>query len=438
MSFSQLELSDLFDQLSFALCIVSKEYRIVKVNKYFRSHAITPSKLLEGDYLSDVFSDSGEYLQAKIDQAFNGGGISFLSWEEKPHALAFKPSRSAYGASDKMYQDIHIVPIVSDSNTIDHVCLCVYDTTTIASQDKQLHLVMEQLEAERKQRKRLKQQLDEMQGQLIRSEQMASIGQLSSGVAHEITAPIDIVASNIQRLNYHVEYFQSMIRELTEVITTQGQPGLIEACQSVMNKNAVLKRLEEAQTLIEQSIVGSGHVSAVIKNLKEFSLVDGSQWRYESLERCIESTLKIIKNDVKYHIAIERDYQDDVPHIFCQPLQINQVLLNLLVNASQAIDDKEGIIKISLNKIDANSVEIRVQDNGPGIEKELHEKIFEPFFTTKSANTGTGLGLSVSNEIIKSHNGKVRVNSQQGVGTEFIITLPIHNASMSTVYSSHH
>jgi signal transduction histidine kinase len=435
MSFSRLELSDLFDQLSFALCIVSKEYRIVKVNEYFQSHAICASfssKPLEGSYLLEVFADSSDYLKAKIDQAFNGGVISFSSWEDKPHVLPFKPSRSAYGEADKMYQDLHIVPILSDEGTIDHVCLCVYDATTIASQDKQLHLVMEQLEAERKQRKRLKQQLEEVQGQLIRSEQMASIGQISSGIAYEITTPIDVVASNIQILNHHFQCLQAMLHEITEVITTNGQPNLIEAYQSVIKKNDVAHMMDAIQTLMDQSIAGSSHVTAVIKNLKEFSHVDGSQWRYESLEHCIESTLKIIKNDVKYQIAIERDYQDDVPDIFCQPLQINQVLLNLLVNASQAIDDKDGIIKISLNKIDANSVEIRVQDNGHGMEKALHEKIFEPFFTTKAATTGTGLGLSVSNEIIKSHQGKIHVNSEQGVGSEFIITLPIHKANISS------
>jgi signal transduction histidine kinase len=424
MSNSRLELLDLFDQLSFALCIVSKDYEIVRANKYFQSHAIFSTDELHGGNLLALFPESSHYLKTKIDTAFITGKKSFSSWEEMPHVLPFKPARSVYGDADKMYQDLALVPIQCDDGVIEYVCLCVYDTTTIASQDKQLHLVMEQLEAERKQRKVLKQQLEEAQGELMQSEKMASIGQLSTSIAHEIHNPIEFITSNIQTFNTHFQRLERVVDQLKQTIVAQGDPKLVQECQSLIELNRVDFIVDNAHELITESIEASSRVMAIIKNLKEFSHADGSAWSYTSLKHCIESTLKIINNEIKYGITIERDYQNDVPDIFCQPMQINQVLLNLLVNAIQAIE-KEGIIKISLNKIDAKSVEIRVKDNGSGIKKELQEKVFEPFFTTKAVSSGTGLGLSVSHGIIKAHKGKIQLNSEVDVGTEFIITLPI-------------
>ncbi len=200
---------------------------------------------------------------------------------------------------------------------------------------------------------------------------------------------------------------------------------MIEACQNILKQGQVDFILEDTAELITESLEGSSRVMSIVKNLKEFSHVDRSEWGYANLENCIESTLKIINNEIKYNITVEKHYAPSVPDVFCQPMQINQVLLNILVNASHAIDG-DGTISITLQAANAEFVEIRIQDTGCGIPEEIRERIFEPFFTTKPVGSGTGLGLSVSYGIINKHHGTISVTSEVGKGSEFVIRLPIN------------
>ncbi len=426
MSKSRLLLSDLLDQLSFALCIVRKDYLIVKANEYFQSRVIFPGEIMQGKNILELFPEAATYLKRKIDTALILESSSFSSWEQKPHLLPFKSSRPVSGEEDKMYQDLEVIPIHSDDGGVEHVCVCVFDATIQASQQQQLRLISDQLETEHKKQRELIKKLEQAQGQVIQSEKMASIGQLSAGIAHEINNPVGFITSNIQTLNDYFHRLAKVLEDFKQTALDTQNETIIRRYDELVKKHQIVFILEDTQDLINESLEGSSRVMAIVKNLKEFSHVDGSEWSYASIENCIESTLKIINNEIKYHITIERDYQDDIPDIYCQPMHINQVLLNVLVNASQAIKG-EGVIRISLCTVANNSVEIRIKDSGCGIPAENHGRIFEPFFTTKAVGSGTGLGLSVSYGIIKNHKGKISVNSEVGVGTEFIIVLPVNN-----------
>lgn len=423
MEKSKLLFSDLLNQLSFALCIVRRDYIIVKANEYFQSRAIFAGENMQGQNILELFPDSAAYIKRKIDTALVIESSSFSSWEQNPHLLPFKSSRPISGDEEKMYQDLEIIPIHSDDGNVNHVCVCVYDVTTQACQQKQLKAISNQLETEHKEQKILIKKLEDAQGQLMQSEKMASIGQLSAGIAHEINNPVGFITSNIQTLKDYVDKLATVISELKDSIAESGDTKLKENCHRVLDSNQVDYILEDTADLIDESLEGSSRVISIVKNLKEFSHVDGSEWSFASITSCIESTLKIINNEIKYNITVEKDYEESLPEVYCQPMQINQVLLNILVNASQAIEG-EGQIFIAVHHIGEN-IEIKIKDTGMGIPEEIRARIFEPFFTTKAVGSGTGLGLSVSYGIIHAHRGSISVDSEPGKGSEFTIILPI-------------
>lgn len=175
--------------------------------------------------------------------------------------------------------------------------------------------------------------------------------------------------------------------------------------------------------LLFESIEGIERVAAIVSNLKAFSHVDNSEWKLNSVVDGMENTIKIAMNQIKNKAQIHRDYQDGIPEVYCQVMQINQVFLNVLINAVQAIEGY-GDIFIRIYQEDQH-VCIAVRDTGCGIDSDNLNRIFEPFFTTKPVGTGTGLGLSLSYSIIKKHHGDIRVTSEPGVGTTFTIELPV-------------
>lgn len=432
MGKSRLLLSDLLDQLSFALCIVRQDYIIVKANDYFQSRVIFDGDVMQGKNILELFPHSADYLKRKIDTALVIETSSFSSWEQKPHLLPFKSSRPVSGEEDQMYQDLEIIPIHSEDGTIEHVCICVYDVTIQASQQQELKRISHQLEQEHQAQKVLIKKLEDAQGQLLQSEKMASIGQLSAGIAHEINNPVGFITSNIQTLSDYFQTLAAVLEGIKQQVSQANDTALAAKCESLLQEKQIDFILEDTADLISESLEGSSRVMAIVKNLKEFSHVDGSEWSYANLENCIESTLKIINNEIKYNITLEKIYQENVPEVYCQPMQINQVLLNILVNASQAIVG-EGTITISLAKLNEKQVEIRIKDTGSGIPDAIKDRIFEPFFTTKAVGSGTGLGLSVSYGIIKGHKGTIAVHSEVNKGTEFIITLPIDAVELATL-----
>lgn len=261
------------------------------------------------------------------------------------------------------------------------------------------------------------------QQHVVRQEKMASIGQLSAGVAHEINNPIAFISSNLKTLNKYSAKFAEFIKEQTIIIDALASPEQMEHLSAKRKKLMLDYALEDVAGLIDETIEGSERVKLIVQNLKTFSRSDEAVQKQADINECIQSTLNIVWNEIKYKAEVSSDY-GELPLVTCHPQQLNQVFMNLLVNASQAIE-KDGIITITTRE-DNGFVKISISDNGSGIEESKIVKIFDPFYTTKPVGQGTGLGLSISNEIIQQHGGTITVESEPGKGTTFIIAIPVN------------
>ena len=260
----------------------------------------------------------------------------------------------------------------------------------------------------------LKQQLAELTEQLVRSEKLASIGQLAAGVAHEINNPIGYVASNLAVLKDYTNSLTLLVQRLSE----QLPPAQSQLLKSQFDFDYIC---EDLPNLLQQSEQGLQRVIEIIRDLKDFSHIDQAEFVMADLQQGILSTLNIVANEIKYKAEVVKQFAE-LPPVFCIPSQLTQVLLNLLVNAAQAIVER-GIITISTG-CDAQWVWFSVTDTGPGIAAEQLEQIFQPFYTTKPKGQGTGLGLALSRSIVEKHKGLLEVQSTPGVGSCFTVKLP--------------
>ena len=278
-------------------------------------------------------------------------------------------------------------------------------------------------------------ELKDMQSQLVQSEKLASIGQLAAGVAHEINTPVGFVASNFQTLESYVKKFKELLEmyeELAEEIETLEKTELLNRVTAISKSRKDMKIdfiLEDIKELFDDSKEGLDRVTNIIRNLKDFSRVGHAEDFAEyDLNTGIETTLVVARNEIKYDADVKMDFSE-IPPICCNSGQINQVFLNILLNATQAIksQEREGMGNITIQTYATeDEVVCEISDDGPGIAPDKLPKIFDPFFTTKPAGKGTGLGLSVSYDIIvNKHKGKLLVESTVGKGTKFTIKLPI-------------
>ncbi|MBK5551888.1 MULTISPECIES: ATP-binding protein [unclassified Pseudomonas] len=274
----------------------------------------------------------------------------------------------------------------------------------------------------------LQREIDErkqLESQLVQSEKLASLGQLAAGVAHEINNPIGFISSNLGCLDGYFKQLQEMLDAYRGAEASITSPEVIERL-NVLRERVELEFLrEDIPLLIKESKDGISRVGQIVKDLKDFSRVDSSQeWQWANLQQGIESTLNIVANELKYKADVVKEYQV-LPEIECLPSQINQVIMNLIVNASQAIGPERGVITLRTG-LEGETVWIEVADTGSGIEPQCLQKIFDPFFTTKPIGQGTGLGLSLSYGIVKKHHGDISVRSEVGAGTTFRVELPVH------------
>ena len=254
---------------------------------------------------------------------------------------------------------------------------------------------------------------------LLQSEKMSAIGQLAAGVAHEINNPVGFVSSNLNTLS---QYVQNMLRLLDALDSQKSTVNDIKILKESMDYDFLR---EDVLDLLKESQDGLNRVKKIVQDMKVFSHVDQGGWQMENVNAVLESTINLVWHEIKYKAKLVREFDQNLPAIACLPAQLSQVFMNILVNATQAIDEN-GEIKITTRAPDSKSVEIIIADNGRGMAADVQPHVFEPFFTTKPAGKGTGLGMSLSYEIIQHHNGEIHFESALGRGTTFYITLP-HN-----------
>ncbi len=282
------------------------------------------------------------------------------------------------------------------------------------------------------------QQLQESQEQLIQSEKMASLGQLVAGVAHEMNTPLGYIKGNFETIHQHFTFVDSMvskIRGIAESVSDASKRSelapRIKDLVDNFNGGDVDERQDEARELITDCRDGVDDLSGLVSSLREFSRLDRQNYEFIDITSGLESTLKIARKILEDNNAVVVKQYADVSPVHCVASKINQVFLNIITNAAQAMPEgRGGRIEITtIQREDAVSVVFR--DNGKGMTDEVKRRIFEPFFTTKDVGQGTGLGMSIAYKIVKEHQGSIDVESEPGVGTTVSITVPTKRASQA-------
>lgn len=258
--------------------------------------------------------------------------------------------------------------------------------------------------------KQANEELQSTQRQLLHNEKMASLGQLAAGVAHEINNPTSYVTSNLQTLKDYLKLYELALGSKEKLTLDSKQ------------EKALAFAREDTPGLLEACVEGLERITEIVASLKTFSRKEEDHFIATDLNQVVEDSLKIVWNEIKYLDAIVQDLSSELPSILGNAGQLQQVIVNLLVNAAQSISENGKLIVSTY--VENEDVTLSVTDNGSGMDKKVLEKIFEPFYTTKKENEGTGLGLSVSYAIVKKHGGLISVNSSPNIGTTFTLRFP--------------
>lgn len=301
----------------------------------------------------------------------------------------------------------------------------------LAKSEKKYRLLAASLD---KEVKRKTEEIRQAQEHLMQQEKMASIGQLAAGVAHEINNPMGFITSNINSLD---EYAGELIRFVTlqrDLIDEADRAGLFtgEKTDRLLSELRHIDEgadidfiLKDIPPLLSESIDGAERIRKIVQDLKDFAHPGEETLSLADLNTNLDKSINIVGSELKYKVTLEKDYQP-LPPVQCYARQLDQVFINLLVNAAQAITDK-GTITVTTRHDNTHAV-VAIADTGTGIPKGKLKKIFDPFYTTKPVGKGTGLGLNVVYNIVKRHRGSISVKSEESKGTTFTLRLPLHRA----------
>ena len=277
-----------------------------------------------------------------------------------------------------------------------------------------------------------------MESQLAQAQKLESIGQLAAGIAHEINTPIQYVSDNTRFLQKAFDDLLKILKKydgiLQDIKLQCISDAQIKELEEIIKEKDLEYLEEEIPLAIKQCLEGLDRVTNVVRSMKEFSHPGSDQMTSVDINRAIENTITVARNEWKYVAEMKLDLDPDLPLVFCLPGRIKQAFLNIIINASHAISDVvgdgsncKGTITVSTCKRD-DEVEIRIDDTGTGIPEEFQSRIFDPFFTTKEVGKGTGQGLSICHSVIvEKHGGAINFETKAGKGTSFIIKLPIKN-----------
>ncbi|MBF2004670.1 MAG: response regulator [Chlorogloeopsis fritschii C42_A2020_084] len=363
------------------LDLVMPEVDGLMLLRWFRSHPTTQD-------IPIVMLSSKEESLVKAD-AFAGGANDYLIKLPDPVEL--------------------IARIRYHSRAYNNLKALTQTTITAQFQAQQLEHTLQELKA--------------AQVQLVQTEKMSSLGRMLAGITHEINNPINFIHGNFQHLNSYIESLVNLIQ-----LYQQEYPNPSTDIEECITENNLDFVIEDVTKILSSMKLGTERIREIVKSLRNFSRLDNSEKVAVNINDGIDSNLLILSHRYKGTIAVTKNYEN-LPLVECYPAQLNQVFMNIISNAIDALLEQEEQenkqILIQTETIDEKYIRVRIKDNGPGIKLENQSKIFDPFFTTKPVNKGTGIGLAISGQIIDKHKGKISVQSEPSCGTEFIIEIPI-------------
>lgn len=279
-----------------------------------------------------------------------------------------------------------------------------------------------------------------MKEKLLQSQKLEAIGSLAAGIAHEINTPVQYITDNLNFLSEGLKRMVEFLDEFKVKVKAQPDNEALKALNTVAQMGDMEFLREEIPIAIEQSLEGAKHIGNIVKSVKEFSHPGSREKSMADINKMLENASTVSKNEWKYHSTIKLELSADMPRVMCFPAEMNQVLLNLIINAAHAIkerQDKEGssgngLIRL-FTKVEDNWAVIGISDNGTGIPQAIQDRIFDPFFTTKEVGKGTGQGLHLARTaIVERHNGELEFETEAGKGTTFFIKLPIKDLTKTT------
>jgi two-component system, NtrC family, sensor kinase len=414
------------ESTSNGILVIDWQGNIVSINRLFSSMWAIPEVLLQArdDAAIIDFMCVKVHEEALLRERLQG----IVDSIETGDVFTLKNGRVFECKSRPQYLGEHIVGRVFGFNDITEWTQA--EASLRESRDKMeervrvrtadLEAANARLQEEKTRQEELIRKLEEAQTQLLQSEKLASIGQLAAGVAHEINNPIGFINSNLGTLQTYVNNMLKLLGAYEKLETSMIADAQEEIKLVKREIDAEFLR-QDINDLMVESLDGLQRVKRIVQDLKNFSHVDSGDLEWADLESGLDSTLNVVWNELKYKAKVVKEY-GHIPQIECYPSQLNQVFMNMLVNAAHAIEE-HGIVTLRTGHDDMN-VWIEIEDNGKGIPTELQRRIFEPFFTTKPVGKGTGLGLSLSYGTVKKHGGHIEVRSQVGKGSTFRVVLP--------------
>ena len=275
-----------------------------------------------------------------------------------------------------------------------------------------------------------------LESQLMNAQKLESLGRLAAGIAHEINTPIQFIGDNARFIQVAFQKLDGVLEKSKQLVDAFKEDGLLDQILADIEKSIAASKMDymrkEVPFAIEETLDGVTRVSSIVKAMNLFSHPGDAGKGFSNINDALESTINVARNEWKYIADLDTDYDPELPDVLCLRNELNQVFLNMIINAAHAITStienqpgRKGKITISTRKIE-ELVEIRIKDNGSGIPEEIRSKVFDPFFTTKEVGKGTGQGLALAyNVIYEKHGGTITIESEVGVGTTFIIRLPI-------------
>lgn len=398
----------LFDSLPVAVCLKDPQGKYLDMNAAWENVFACSAAQMRGKTDADLFCHAPDLASLRLAQhqvlCLDQGmpqyyGLRLTLAQGQERKLSFQSAR---------YCDAR------------GLTLGVIEITLDESQRAELEADLNAAQAELN---TAKQNFRYAQEQLVQSDKMASIGQLAAGVAHEINNPVGYVYSNLNSLDRYVKDVFAVLHSYEAAESAIADPNLQAAIGREKQAAEIDYLKQDLPSLLAESREGLERVKKIVQDLKDFSRKssDDEAWQITDLHKCLDSTLNIVWNELKYKCELRRDY-GSLPEVECLPSQLNQVLMNILVNAGHAIQN-HGTVTVATG-LAGDQVWIAISDSGAGIPAENLSRIFDPFFTTKPVGQGTGLGLALSYSIIQKHNGHIEVESEVGVGTTFRIWLP--------------
>ena len=382
---AKLEWEQTLDSLKDIIILADATHHIRRCNRMLK-------EITGRDFDGLVLNDWREVLMAS--------GFSFVTFDGTAGELLHSGTKQQFDLNTYEIRD-------PGSSVVKGVVVSMNDVTQIKTMTRELEQAYSELQS--------------TQTRVVQQEKMASIGQMAAGVAHEINNPMGFITSNLNTLGKYMgrlREYQDALKAHLAVCESDSKAALLEQ----QRRLKIEYILEDTGSLVAESLEGAERVRKIVQDLKSFSRVDEADEKLADLNQCLESTINIVWNEIKYVATLKKEL-GDIPQVKCYPQQLNQVFMNLLVNAAHAITGQGEITVRSWN--DAGNVFISISDTGSGIPEELQRRIFEPFFTTKEAGKGTGLGLSISSEIVRKHGGEIILESKPGLGTTFTIRLPL-------------